>query len=123
MEANHATALDIVVSHPNIDKAEEWDPIVVMRNATARKHEVYCKWAVERADCVPISITTYGGVSDEALAYFQSVAARLAGDDADTQAGIMRRIRDIVAVNVVMGQGRVIAEWRRRNRDDVFRAQ
>jgi hypothetical protein len=114
-ESGNKTVFDVVVVHPVKDTASHWSPDAALNEAVRDKHDKYCGWAVAEEDVIPIALTTYKGMADETFAYLKNLAYHLAGGDTDKSAKIFRRLREVIAIALVWGQGRVIDEFNRKN--------
>jgi hypothetical protein len=114
-DANHFMVFDVVVVHPKAEIAAHWSPDAALNEAVRDKHVKYCEWEVDEEDVIPIALTTYKGMADETFAYFKNMAFVLAAGDTEKSAKIFRRLREVIAIALVWGQGRVIDEFNRKN--------
>ena len=113
--SGHKMAFDVVVVHPRKDSRAHWNAHGAVEAAAAEKHNKYCKWKIHKEDVIPLAFTTYKATAKETLQYFKNVAFNLGDGDTDRTAKVLRRIREAVAMQLVTGQGRVIAEFNKRN--------
>jgi hypothetical protein len=114
-ESGHVSVYDVHVVHPDIRKAEHWSAEGAVDEAAHVKHKKYCCWTVDEEDVIPIALSTYKGMAEETLVALKRLAFNIAGGDTDRTNKIVRRLREDIAIQLVWGQGRVIAEINRLN--------
>jgi hypothetical protein len=113
---DHKTIItDVVISHPDMAKKEDWKPSHATETAAQLKHDKYCVWTVNRKDVIPLSFDTYGGYAKETWKFLHAFMLSVANNDQKMAAKLMRRLRERIATTLVYEHGRVIEEWNRRN--------
>jgi len=68
------------------------------------------------SDLIPLATDTYGGYAKSTWVCMHRQAAAAANNDMVLQGKLVRRVRDQIATAIVLGQGRLIDEWNRKNR-------
>ena len=112
----HIFVTDVVVFSPNMEYAAHWDGDVVMADAVAGKRALYAKWDIDEEDLVPLAFSSYLATETATLEWLRDRARVLASGDRKLAGTYFRRIRDWVAMVLVVGQGRLITELNRKNR-------
>jgi hypothetical protein len=113
--SNHKQAFDVVIGHSDKDNANHWNAHGAVNEAAVEKHAKYCKWQIHKEDVIPLAFSTYKATAKETLQFFKNLAFNLGDGDTERTAKVLRRIRETVAMELVKGQGRVIAEFNKKN--------
>ena len=114
--SNHVIAYDVVCVHPDKSKPEEWQACYAAERAAQRKKELYAWFVARESDLIPLATDTYGGFAKSTWLCMHRQAAAAANNDVVLQGKLVRRARDQIATAIVLGQGRLIDEWNRKNR-------
>jgi hypothetical protein len=64
---------------------------------------------------IPLAFSTYKATAKETLQFFKNLAFNLGEGNTERTAKVLRRIRETVAMELVKGQGLVIAEFNKKN--------
>jgi hypothetical protein len=113
---NHVIAYDVVCVHPDFSIERERMPGVAAEAAARKKREMYAWCTVRPDDLVPLATDTYGGYAKSTWDCLYRQAAALANNDPEMKVALARRMREKIATAIVLGQGRLIDEWNRKNR-------
>ena len=74
------------------------------------KVDDYAPWSIAPKDFKPLSFTTLGEWDGRTLDYFRNLAQTMAGNSRKEAGKLFRRMREKIAVAIIVGQGQVVRE-------------
>jgi hypothetical protein len=108
-------AVDYVIHHPVMANEDHWNATGAVKGAVESKHNIYCKWEIVKEDVIPLAFSSYGAYAEESFDFLKRLSFSLAGKNTRKAALILWRIRERIAVAIVTGQARAVAEINRNN--------